>query len=320
MRGAILRFLEKRREGTIPKTVREFKEKAWQSPLAADTYVLNTSHEGMAMQTELEFVTKNSQGKILDVGAGTGRFSSRLALLRHEVVALDVSAAMLAKGLSDSVVPYKTVVGSAFEIPFDDNSFDTVNSIWLLIHFEEWKRVLSELIRVTKPGGMILFDFQDQAHYDLAFRLDPSISYFEERKSAGGFSAWASSEEMKVTVEEFGASICIDAPYYICHQNLVANAVLGCEFNLWRRRFDALNVIPTVGCFWQRFQESVLPNLPSGIGRSRLYAVRKHSSSIRMSVPNSHRLEVPENPCLKESIREFIRAFGPVCNELDQVF
>ncbi|MCL6508507.1 MAG: class I SAM-dependent methyltransferase, partial [Bryobacteraceae bacterium] len=47
------------------------------------------------------------------------------------------------------------VIGSATKMPFADNSFDAIWTIWVLEHIPEPERALLEMRRVLRPGGVI---------------------------------------------------------------------------------------------------------------------------------------------------------------------
>jgi SAM-dependent methyltransferase len=51
--------------------------------------------------------------------------------------------------------PFKNVavLGDLFHLPFKDNSFDYVFSIYVLEHIPDTKRAINEMLRVLKPGG-----------------------------------------------------------------------------------------------------------------------------------------------------------------------
>ena len=97
---------------------------------------------------KIDFLIKNAPdalGKtILDVGCGNGFFTCHLA--KHfDVTGLDFSAAML------KMNPHKKVVlGSVYDIPFADESFDVVFCSDLLHHLDDPKKALSEMKRVSK--------------------------------------------------------------------------------------------------------------------------------------------------------------------------
>jgi SAM-dependent methyltransferase len=51
--------------------------------------------------------------------------------------------------------PFKNVavIGDLFHLPFKDNSFDYVFSIYVLEHIPDTKKAINEMLRVLKPGG-----------------------------------------------------------------------------------------------------------------------------------------------------------------------
>ncbi len=106
---------------------------------------------------------------VLDVGAGTGRLTLRLAKLGADVTALDVSEEMLEeikkklkRNLSHLRQGYggqaeiKMVVGDCESLQFDDESFDVVVATFLVVHLKDLKRFFDEVYRVLKPGGKFL--------------------------------------------------------------------------------------------------------------------------------------------------------------------
>ena len=103
-----------------------------------------------------------AKGRILEVGCGPGSFAEEV--VGRDLVYLDPIPEMLRPAESrvnpkraargDSAVEF--VEATAEDLPFDDNSFDAVCS---LFSFRDWydKRVgLSEALRVLKPGGIIV--------------------------------------------------------------------------------------------------------------------------------------------------------------------
>ncbi len=91
--------------------------------------------------------------KILDIGAGTGRLSLRLAEKGAEVTALDVSPEIL-KVLKKKNSKITIVVGDAENLPFPDNSFDIMIAAFLIVHLKEPKYFFAEASRVLKPAGI----------------------------------------------------------------------------------------------------------------------------------------------------------------------
>ncbi len=100
---------------------------------------------------------------ILDVGCGTGRWAMELAqqFPKANVVGVDMVPTekfTLGYGLVRQPENYMFVNGNVLEgLPFADNSFDFVHQRLLVaaIPLDRWPFVVSELARVTRPGGWV---------------------------------------------------------------------------------------------------------------------------------------------------------------------
>ena len=99
---------------------------------------------------------------ILEVGAGTGRYSVALAKEGYSVTALELVEHNLdvLKSKLDGTEPITAVQGNALDLSaFRDNSFDLTMLLGPMYHLytlEDKIQALSEAVRVTKPGGYIL--------------------------------------------------------------------------------------------------------------------------------------------------------------------
>jgi ubiquinone/menaquinone biosynthesis C-methylase UbiE len=100
---------------------------------------------------------------ILDVGCGTGRWAVELAVQypNANVVGTDiVPTEEFTLGYGVDAVPdnYLFVKGNVLErLPFEANSFDFVHQRLLItaIPIDKWSHVITELMRVTRPGGWV---------------------------------------------------------------------------------------------------------------------------------------------------------------------
>ena len=99
---------------------------------------------------------------ILEVGAGTGRYSVTLAKQGIRVTAVELiehNLEMLRSKL-DGTESIATVQGNALDLSlFPDHSFDLTMLLGPMYHLysrEQQLKALSEAVRVTKPGGYIL--------------------------------------------------------------------------------------------------------------------------------------------------------------------
>ena len=117
--------------------------------------------------------------RVLDVGAGTGEFSSRLAQLWPEatVTGVDVlsSSVELARNRHQALAPrLQFEQGDAFQLQYPEGSFDLVACRHVLQAIPTPELVISELARVLRPGGYahILTEDYGMLHMMVA-ALDP---------------------------------------------------------------------------------------------------------------------------------------------------
>ena len=101
--------------------------------------------------------------KALDVCCGTGDWSFSLANKtgkNGKVIGLDFSKNMLSvadEKLEQSKHPQlQFIYGNAMRLPFDSNTFDFVTIGFGLRNVPDYKKVLQEMTRVVKPGGMVV--------------------------------------------------------------------------------------------------------------------------------------------------------------------
>jgi SAM-dependent methyltransferase len=102
------------------------------------------------------------RGMAVEVGCGSARLLARLGLTRpYELTAVDTSAEALRSAEQTSQragVPIRLVRADAELLPFAEGTFDVVLSGGLLEHFREPEKVLREMVRVLKPGGVFYAD------------------------------------------------------------------------------------------------------------------------------------------------------------------
>lgn len=91
-------------------------------------------------------VDRLPDGRILDLGAGTGAANQILGIRR--IVALDPSPEMLS--LNDAAT---RVVGVGEALPFDNAAFDAVLSAYVFRNLDSVQETLSEIHRVLRIGG-----------------------------------------------------------------------------------------------------------------------------------------------------------------------
>jgi ubiquinone/menaquinone biosynthesis C-methylase UbiE len=126
---------------------------------------------------------------VLDIGAGTGRFSLAIAkkLSRGKVICLDLSEEMLQhlkrkaekEGLQDIIQILK---GEASASGLENESVDLVMSNSVFHELSNPEAVLAEMLRVLKPSGWVMItDFRDT-------KISRMICRSHHKKSHGPFS------------------------------------------------------------------------------------------------------------------------------------
>ena len=108
-------------------------------------FARNTAIAAKIPETVAEFVKKYGlkDKKVLEVGAGSGLLQDVV----DDYTALDISAS------ARQFFHKPFVEASATQMPFTDNSFDALWSIWVLEHIPNPEKALLEMRRVVKPGG-----------------------------------------------------------------------------------------------------------------------------------------------------------------------
>jgi len=95
--------------------------------------------------------------KVLEVGCGTGSLTKELQKKQATILAIDISPELLEvakKRVKGSNVTF--LVGNAYNLVFEDNTFDTIVGMSVLHHLEVDK-ALGEFYRGLKQGGTIYF-------------------------------------------------------------------------------------------------------------------------------------------------------------------
>lgn len=127
---------------------------------------LLSRHGSVEYLTTMKYIRESLAGvsdpAILEVGAGTGRYSAALAKEGLRVTAVELVAHNLdiLKSKLDGSEPLTAIEGNALDLSFlPDGSFDLTLLLGPMYHLytrEDKLRALSEAVRVTKRGGKIL--------------------------------------------------------------------------------------------------------------------------------------------------------------------
>ncbi|HEY8078585.1 MAG TPA: class I SAM-dependent methyltransferase, partial [Labilithrix sp.] len=122
---------------------------------------------------EVELVERYGRDRdVLECGCGTGLILERLARFAKRAVGIDLSPGMLEHACRRGLDARE---GSITDLPFPDASFDVTCSFKVLAHVKDIGKALSEMARVTRPGGFLIAEFYNPLSFRaLAKRLGPA--------------------------------------------------------------------------------------------------------------------------------------------------
>ncbi|MEP7214598.1 MAG: class I SAM-dependent methyltransferase [Acidobacteriota bacterium] len=96
--------------------------------------------------------------KVLDVATGTGNLAIPAAKTGADVMGIDIAPNLIEQANERAVaegVTAKFEVGDAEALPYEDNTFDVVMTMFGAMFAPRPDVTAAELVRVTKPGGLI---------------------------------------------------------------------------------------------------------------------------------------------------------------------
>ena len=101
-----------------------------------------------------------AEGRVLEVGVGTGLNFPWYPRTVQQVTAIDVNPGVVERArhrLGQAPVPVEIEIVDGQSLPMEDHQFDTLVLTWTLCSIQDADRALQEFRRVLKPGGRVLF-------------------------------------------------------------------------------------------------------------------------------------------------------------------
>jgi ubiquinone/menaquinone biosynthesis C-methylase UbiE len=123
-------------------------------------HLVNLAMRNLRLTPYRERVISAADGRVLEIGVGSGLNLPLYAVQAREIVGLEPAPRLLAMSrrlANRSLLPVKLIEGSAETIPLDDRSVDTVVSTWTLCTIPAVFKALEEMRRVLTSGGQLLF-------------------------------------------------------------------------------------------------------------------------------------------------------------------
>jgi SAM-dependent methyltransferase len=116
--------------------------------------------ERLGMRSRRRRLVSSARGRVLEIGAGTGLNLRHYPDSVDELVLaepVESMAAHIDASARGGDTPVSVVHARAEELPFGDDSFDTVVSTLVLCTVGDPERAVAEVRRVLRPGGRFLF-------------------------------------------------------------------------------------------------------------------------------------------------------------------
>ncbi len=138
----------------------------------------------------------DSNAAVLDVGCGPGTITVGLARYCRRVIGVDAEAQVLEDALAhvhrSGLANVEFETGSAYELRWDDGSFDVVYAHQLLQHLAQPVRALREFRRVLRPGGLVAVrdaDFGTMVHAPVETAIERWRDLYHQVAAANGGEA-----------------------------------------------------------------------------------------------------------------------------------
>ena len=154
-------------------------------------------------ELESGLVARYGAGRdVLEVGCGTGLVLSRIRRFARTARGVDLSPGMLALARARGLDVQE---GSATALPFASSTFDVTCSFKVLAHVPEIERALSEMLRVTRPGGHVLAEFYNPVSLrGVVKRFGPSGSIAAAARESDVYTRFDSPGAVKKLVPAGG--------------------------------------------------------------------------------------------------------------------
>lgn len=144
-----------------------------------DTRLISDRGHNVEYLTTMRYIQKflKPGDKILEIGAGTGRYSITLAKMGYDVTAVDLTPkhVEIMESKAHKLKNFKCMVADVLNLNmFEDKSFDMVlnfGPMYHLFHQKDKNRAIAETLRVAKKNAVCMFAYLPCASFMVGYGL-----------------------------------------------------------------------------------------------------------------------------------------------------
>lgn len=128
--------------------------------------IIDLSMRNAELRAYRERVLSAAQGQVLEVGIGSGLNLPFYGTRVTQLVGIEPAPRLMEMTREVAVrqqLSVELISASAENIPFPDHQFDTIVTTWTLCSIPKISEALTEMRRVLKPAGRLLFAEHGQA-------------------------------------------------------------------------------------------------------------------------------------------------------------
>lgn len=127
-------------------------------------------YEDLADRMAIRKLLPASMDDFVDIAGGYGRLADEYLGRAKSATIFDYSKTELADAKKTYGDRIKTKAGDIYALPFKDASFDGLMMVRATHHFKDMPKVVSELYRVLKPGGVAVIEVANKKTLPKMFR------------------------------------------------------------------------------------------------------------------------------------------------------
>lgn len=119
-------------------------------------------YEDLADRMAIRRLLPDKMESFVDIAGGYGRLADEYLPRAKTATLFDYSKTELADAKKKYGDRLKTKAGDIYSLPFPDESFDGLMMIRATHHFKDMEKVVAELYRILKPGGVAIIEVANQ--------------------------------------------------------------------------------------------------------------------------------------------------------------